>query len=108
MTTKDHMKKPDQPAPVEVKAPKHAHPRNTRGWFASARYLPNLVVPLAILQTLSQLADDDGVCSLTEAKAEMNQEVLFAMLRMLTLMGYIDVDGERIVIKSIPATKDHL
>jgi hypothetical protein len=68
--------------------------------------LPNLFVPLAVLQTLSQLADDDGVCSLSEAKREMNQEILFAMIRMLTLMGHIDVDGERITIKSIPLTKD--
>lgn len=99
------------PLPVEaqgepVKAPKHRHPSNLRGWYAPARYLPNLFVPLAVLQHLSILADDDGVASLTEAKAEMNQEILFAYLRMLTMMGHIEVDGERIIIKSLPPTKD--
>jgi hypothetical protein len=102
-------KKPDQPQLADaqaVKPPKHRHPTNLRGWYAQAKYLTNQFVPLAVLQTLSQLADDDGVCSLVEAKQEVNQEILFAMLRMLTLMGHIDVDGERIIIKSIPTTKD--
>ena len=63
-------------------------------------------MPLAVLHHLSILADDDGVASLTEAKAEINQEILFAYLRMLTLMGHIDVVGERIIIKSLPPTKD--
>lgn len=112
MNTKDTMtKKPDPPTPAidaqaEVKAPKHRHPTNLRGWYASAKYLPNLFVPLAVLHHLSILADDDGVASLTEAKAEINQEILFAYLRMLTLMGHIDVVGERIIIKSLPPTKD--
>lgn len=99
------------PLPVDaqaepVKAPKHRHPSNLRGWYTQARYLPNLFVPLAVLQHLSVIADDDGVASLTEAKAEMNQEILFAYLRMLTMMGHIEVDGERIIIKSLPPTKD--
>jgi hypothetical protein len=102
--------KPDPPTlplePQAVTTPKHQHPGNARGWYAPAKYLPNLFVPLAVLQTLSQIADDDGVCSLVEAKREMNNEILFAMLRMLTIMGHIDVVGERITIKSIPATKD--
>jgi len=103
-------KKPPEPTPLLDQAeapPKHKHPADLRGWYAPAKYLPNLFVPLAVLQTLSQLANDEGVCSLTEAKREVNQEILFAMIRMLTLMGHIDVDGERIVIKSIPPTKDH-
>ena len=105
-------KKPDPPTPAieaqgePAKAPKHRHPTNLRGWYAPARYLPNLFVPLAVLHHLSILADDDGVASLTEAKAEINQEILFAYLRMLTLMGHIDVVGERIIIKSLPPTKD--
>lgn len=105
-------KKQDPPTPAidaqaeSVKTPKHRHPSNLRGWYAPARYLPNLFVPLAVLQHLSVIADDDGVASLTEAKAEMNQEILFAYLRMLTMMGHIEVDGERIIIKSLPPTKD--
>lgn len=99
------------PLPVEaqaepMKAPRHRHPSNLRGWYLQAKYLPNQFVPLAVLQHLSIIADDDGVASLTEAKAEINQEILFAYLRMLTLMGYIEVDGERIIIKSLPPTKD--
>lgn len=105
-------KKTDPPTPTvdaqaePMKAPKHKHPSNLRGWYLQAKYLPNQFVPLAVLQHLSVIADDDGVASLTEAKAEINQEILFAYLRMLTLMGYIEVDGERIIIKSLPPTKD--
>lgn len=109
MNTKEAMnKKPDPPSTSAAvpKSPRHRHPANVRGWYAPAKYLPNLFVPLAVLQHLSVLADENGVASLTEAKAEINQEILFAYLRMLTMMGHIDVDGERIIIKSTPPTKD--
>lgn len=110
MSTKETMnKKPDPPSTSSAvpKSPKHRHPANVRGWYAPAKFLPNLFVPLAVLQHLSFLADENGITSLTEAKAEINQEILFAYLRMLTMMGHIDVDGERIIIKSTPPTKDN-
>jgi hypothetical protein len=101
--------KPPEPAMTLAQAPappKHQHPANLRGWFAGAKYLPNMFVPLAVLQHLSYLADDDGVVSLEEAKREMNQEILFAMLRMLGMMGHIEVGPTTITIKTIPQTKD--
>ncbi len=97
----------EEPAPPVVldtgtASPAYRHPTNVRGWYAPARHLQNLFVPLAVLQTLSQLADGDGKVSYAEACHEVGPAMLTAMMQMLKLLGYISTDGVTITIVKLP------
>lgn len=96
---------PVEPAPlleVGVAQPAFAHPEDVRGWYLPAKHLPNLFTPLAVLQTLSQLADGDARVTMAAASQEVPAGILQAMVRMLSLLGYVQTDGIVITIVKLP------
>lgn len=93
-----------KPAVLEVgtAAPAYRHPADVSGWYGPAKHLPNLFMPLAVLQTLSQLADGDGRVTVALASKEVPVGILHAMLRMLSLLGYIQTDGLSVRVVKLP------
>lgn len=95
-----------EPAPsvleVGVAQPAFTHPEDVRGWYLPAKHLPNLFTPLAVLQTLSQIADGDARVTMAAASQEVPAGILQAMVRMLSLLGYVQTDGLVITIVKLP------
>ncbi len=85
--------------------PRHQHPADMRGWYAMAKHNAELFVPLAVLQTFSQMADSDGLVRVDEARREINPAVMSVGVRMLQAMGYIDeVGAVTMRIAKLPVT----
>jgi hypothetical protein len=85
--------------------PRHQHPTDVRGWYAMAKHNAELFVPLAVLQTFSQMADADGLVRVDEARREINPAVMSVGVRMLQAMGYIDeVGAVTMRIAKLPVT----
>lgn len=84
---------------------RHQHPADARGWFAMAKHNAELFVPLAVLQTLSQMADGDGLVRVEDARREINPAVLSVGVRMLQAMGFLDeVGAVTMRIAKLPVT----
>ena len=85
--------------------PRHVHPADVRGWFAMAKHNAELFVPLAVLQTFSQMADGDGLVRVDDARREINPAVMSVGVRMLQAMGFLDeVGAVTMRIAKLPVT----
>lgn len=85
--------------------PRHQHPADVRGWYAMAKHNAELFVPLAVLQTFSQMADGDGLVRVDDARREINPAVMSVGVRMLQAMGFLDeVGAVTMRIAKLPVT----